>query len=129
MTKAFRRGLLIAIVSCLPLTAACSEAEKEQAAAQDKAPASSVEAPRVEQAAPPEGGDQRNSAVKPIVAEELSRYRALAECMRKEGVNMAEPEVGKVWDTKAMDAIAMTPPWHNVMKACPDWEKLVIEVG
>ena len=137
MRIAFKGGVLIAAMAILSLTTACDATDNKPAASDAKAPVTRGEAPAAGADTSPEderakrrNGDGAPSQPTVVPPEEIAQFTALAECVRKSGVNVPMPEAGKPWDTSAMDSIGLTPPWSKAMAECgDDWKKLVIGVG
>jgi hypothetical protein len=135
MRTHLKRGLIAATLVVLPLTAACSATDDASKSAQKPASSTQGEAPATATSTPagsaPAGSTpaQGQHVVADVTEQNVADFRKVVACARANGVNLADPVVGKPFDNKAMNDIAMTPPWNNVMSKCPDYTKVVIGVG
>lgn len=112
-------GALIVAIPVLALTAACSSKESSKPASPPPVSRRAVTSAQPEQAAPG------------ITQEELPKMKKVAECLKRNGVPVADPEVGKPFDTSGMDKAfgSDKAAFDKAMTNCPSYKKDVIGVG
>jgi hypothetical protein len=132
MPNTMKHAVLIVMITVLPLAAACSGKQHTPTSVGPQTPsgsATSGPAPASKGSTPVGTVPSKSGEVPALTQAELPAYQKVAACVREHGINQPDPQVGKQFDTSAMDAIAMTPQWNKILTDCPDWTKVVVGVG